>query len=121
MRKALLPALVAVVLLAAAAVWAGLSVAPDPLRVEGPILRLRSGELVYRFHATFRVEALFDAIRDPYETRDLAAKRPEDLARVRGEFLKRLGLPSLEAVPSSGQRWKEMLEGNGYFAGGKSR
>jgi hypothetical protein len=118
LRKALLPALLATAVLVVAAGWPGRLLAPDPVTAEGPVWRLRSGDLLYRFHATFRIEALFDAARDPYETRDLAAGRPADLERLRAEFLRRLRVPGIEKVPVSGEKWREMIEGNGYLGGG---
>ncbi len=121
MRKALLPALLATAVVLLAAGLAGRFAGPDPLTAEGPVWRLRSGDLLYRFHATFRVETLFDAARDPFETRDLAAERPADMERLRAEFLRRLRVTGIEKVPASGEKWREMIEGNGYLGGGGRR
>jgi len=108
-------ALLIAALLAAAAAWASSAAAPPRLSSEGPVWRLRAGGLLYRFHATFRVETLFDEARDPYETDDLSRARPGDLERLRAVFLRRLHLPGLDQVPVRGREWREMLEGNGYF------
>ena len=115
MRKPLLPALVAAVLLAAIFGALGRGAAPASLTAEGPVWRMRSGGLLYWFHATFRVEKLFDAARDPRELRDLAAARPRDVERLRAEFLRRLRLPSLDRVPESGKGWLEEVGKNGYW------
>lgn len=115
MKSALAPALLAAASLAAVAAPLGRATSPEPPRAEGPVWRLARRDFVYRFHATFRTEALFDAGRDPLESADLAAERPEDLARLRTEFLRRLRVPGLDRVPSSAQAWREMLEDLGYL------
>jgi hypothetical protein len=76
---------------------------------------MRSGGLVYRFHATFRVEKLFDERSDPRELQDLSAARPADVARLRAAFLRRMRQPSLDRVPVSGRQWLEDVMRNGYW------
>jgi len=117
MTRALPAALVLAAVLAAGAIWAAASAAPPRIAVEGPVWRYREGDLLYRFHATFREEKLFDAAADPYETRDLAAARPVELMALRAAFLKRLHRPDLEHIPVSGEAWRNDLAGNGYYHG----
>ncbi len=107
-------ALLAAAALAAAAAGAAERCAPPRVAVLGPVWRFRDRDLLYRFHATFREERLFDAAADPFETKDLAAARPGDLARLRAAFLRRLRVPALEKVPPSGEAWRELVEGLGY-------
>lgn len=114
-------ALLATAALAAAAGLLGARAAPDPPGREGDVYRMRRGDLLYRFHATFRVESLFDAAADPHETRDLAAARPADLERLRAEFLRRLRLKDLDAVPVTAEEWRKAAEGLGYLGGGGDR
>jgi hypothetical protein len=115
LRKALLPGLLAALVLAAAFGVLGRGAAPPSVETDGPVWRMRSGDLVYWFHATFRVEKLFDAERDPRELQDLSAARPEEVRRLRAAFLKRLRLPSLDRVPEEGRRWLEDMMRNGYW------
>lgn len=115
MARSLPAALLISAALAAVAIWAASAAAPPRISVEGPVWRYREGTLLYRFHATFREERLFDAATDPYETRDLRGDRTADLERLRAGFLKRLRAPSLEKVPVSGENWKNDLAGNGYL------
>lgn len=121
MNRRLPAALLATALLGAAAMAAAAAAfGPNPSR-EGDVYRWR-GRLLYRFHATFRVEALFDPSVDPFETRDLSKGMPEETLRMRGGFLRRLRLRSLGEVPVSMEEWRMLVEGNGYFGpSGKDR
>ncbi|MCK6479507.1 MAG: hypothetical protein L6R43_04960 [Planctomycetes bacterium] len=89
---------------------------PNPTR-EGDVYRWR-GRLLYRFHATYRDERLFDPRADPYETRDLAPERGGEVARMRAAFLARLRLRSLDEVPRSMEEWLRLADGLGYLSGG---
>jgi len=112
--RGLVPALLATAVLGAAAALLGrAAVGPNPVR-EADVYRWR-GRLLWRFHATFRDEKLFDPRTDPYETRDLSGEMPGETLRMRNSFLKRLRLHSLGEVPVSEEEWKGMVEGNGYF------
>lgn len=111
MARHLPAALLLAALLAAAAAGAASLSAPPRVFAEGPVWRLRDGALLYRFHAVFREERLFDAAADPYETKDLSGARPDDLSRLRALFLGRLGVPSLERVPKTGREWLDMIPG----------
>ncbi len=116
MTRGLPLALLATAVLGAAAGLAGSgAVGPNPVR-EADVYRWR-GRLLWRFHATFRDEKLFDLRTDPFETRDLAAEMPAEAARMRGTFLARLRLRRLGEVPVSEEEWRGMVEGNGYFGG----
>ena len=118
--RALLPSLALGLVAAALGAVAGAASRPAAPSAEGPVWRHRSAGLVYRYHAAFRTEALFDAAADPAEARDLAAERPVDLALLRASFLRYLRVGSLEAVPASSEEWRDRLEGVGYL-GGKPR
>ena len=108
------PALAAVAVLALAFAWLGSAAAPRAPRNEGPVWRLREGRLLYRFHGTFRTEALFDLRVDPLETRDVSREHPETLERLRAAFLRYVGARTLEEAPASGEEWRRAMEGVGY-------
>ena len=88
--------------LAGAAVGAAECSRPPRLTIEGPVWRYREGDLLYRFHATFRVERLFDAKEDPYETRDLSTTRPADLIALRAAVRPRRPNPHHPTGPTTG-------------------
>jgi hypothetical protein len=113
--------LAAALIAGAAGAWAGVATRPSIPEAEGPVWRLRAQGLVYRFHATFRAEALFDAAADPRETRDLAPDRPDDVAALRATFLAYMRRDSLASVPSSMEDWRRGLEALGYLGGGEKR
>jgi len=119
--RGLLPGLAAAAVAGAAGAWAGLASRPSLPEAEGPVWRHRARGLVYRFHASFRAEALFDAREDPRETRDLAASRPADLEALRASFLAYLRRDSLAEVPISMEEWRRGLEALGYVGGGERR
>ena len=102
---------------AAAAATAPMLLPPPLPERTADVYRLRSGWFLYRFHATFRIEALFYPQGDPYETRDFSALFPADLARLRAEFLRRLRLHRLEDVPVTEGEWRKLVEGVGYLGG----
>jgi len=116
-----LPALALAALAAALGAAGGLATRPSAPSAEGPVWRLRARGLVYRFHAAFRTEALFDACADPRETRDLARERPADLEAMRGSFLRYLRRESLGQVPASSEEWRLQMERHGYLGGGGPR
>jgi hypothetical protein len=118
--RALPLALLATAVLGAAGLAAGRGAVPANPTREGDVYRWR-GRLLYRFHATFRDEKLFDPGADPFETRDLGEERPADLARMRTSFLRRLGLRDLEAVPVSEEEWRRLAGEIGYVGGGGGR
>lgn len=116
--RAVVRGLLAAAVLGAAAGALGAAARPEPPTAEGPVWRMRRGSLLYRFHATFDREALFDAVADPLETRDVAAERPSELAILRAEFLRRMRAGKLEEVPDSAGAWRQRVEGVGYLGGG---
>ena len=121
MRKVPLATLALAAVAAGAALWLGTRSSAPALSAEGPVWRLRSEGLLYRYHATFRIETLFDAARDPTELEDLSKRRPADLERLRREFLRRLGVADLAKVPDAGgAKWLEDLRRSnpGYVGGG---
>ena len=119
--RGLLPGLAAALVLGAAGAAAGIATRPSIPSAEGPVWRLRARGLVYRFHAAFRAEALFDACADPAEARDLAPARADDLAAMRASFLAYLRRGSLAEVPASMEDWRRDLESLGYLGGGERR
>jgi hypothetical protein len=116
-----LPALGLALAAAALGAWGGAATRPSAPSSDGPVWRLRARGLVYRFHAAFRTEALFDAAADPRETRDLAPARPRDLEALRASFLRYLRRDSLDAVPASSEEWRLEMEALGYFGGKAGR
>ena len=90
---------------------------PQKLSKVGPVYRFRDHDLLYRFHATFRVEALFDLAADPLETNDLARQQPDQVRDMRSRFLATLEVASLEDVPAEGEEMREKLESLGYIGG----
>ncbi len=112
-------ALAAATLLAAAMGFLGAAARPSGRfsKVPGdPIYRLTGEGWTYRFHATFRVEALFEE-GDRREARDLSRERPDEVARLRARFLARMDLGSLGAVPAEDEEMRERLRANGYVGG----
>ena len=106
-------------LLAATAWMTTREAVPPPPERDGSVVRLRRGELLYRYNATFRAEALFLWRDDPLESRDLALERPRDLERLRGEFLGYYtGARTLADIPLEKQDWRATLESMGYLGGG---
>ena len=110
-------ALAVLVSISAVAAFAALLCAPPPPSREGDVWRLRRAGKIYRFHATFRTEALFEA-SDALETLDLSAGRRDELLALRGRFLGLVRARSLEEVAADGDEWRRRLEGVGYIGGG---
>ncbi|MHC4925576.1 MAG: hypothetical protein ACYTG4_16095, partial [Planctomycetota bacterium] len=93
------------------------SSAPEPLTRNGGVLRYRRAQWLYRYDTTFRKEALFDAVADERETKDVSGEHPDMVEDLRAAFLRHLKRHRLEDLPSGDEEWRKALEGVGYVGG----
>lgn len=111
---------VALVVLAAALGAVVLLAPPDPA---GPdrdgvpsILRHDDGGLRFTYHVPTGAEGLFDLANDPKCLRNLAEERPADLARLRADVLRRIGVKDLAELRTGDDAdLAERLRALGYF------
>lgn len=92
-----------------------LGATPPAVQRSAGFVRLTEGSLQYTFHLVTGSEALFDLSNDPKALRNLAARRPEDLVRMRLRLIDDLGVKSLDDLRAPHRKTIERLEALGYL------
>lgn len=78
------------------------------------VLTRTEGDLRYTYHVATGVEGLYDVAKDPRLLDNLAAKRPEDLKRMREAMRRNIGVDSLDEIRRRQDEMAERLRGLGY-------
>lgn len=86
----------------------------DASRAPTAVYERVEGGLRYTFHATSGAESLTDAAAAPGTARELAAERPDELARLRAAMLRERGAASLDDLAAAHRRTLEELKALGY-------
>jgi hypothetical protein len=73
------------------------------------------GNLRYTYHVPTGHEALYDVAADPKMLENLAAKRPDDLARLREEMRANIGVGTLEEIRIKQREVAARIRALGYF------
>lgn len=109
----------AALVLVAVAVVLGVCIHRDTAQeppAEMPAVLLHdSGGLRFSYHVPTGIESLFDMAADPKMLKNLGPERPADLARLREELKKKIGVESLEELRRAHKELIDRLHGLGYF------
>lgn len=99
---------------AAVCVWTRHDVEEPPPALPSVLTRT-DGDLRYTYHVASGVEGLYDVAKDPRLLDNLAAKRSDDVKRLREAMRAAIGVKSLDEIRLRQREMKERLRGLGYF------